>query len=142
MNTPLVDTNDILDFIRSRIVGTIVKADVYFGSFVKVDIVNLHGQALYLRLLYCDWKVDKDGVCLEQAGTCGRGELACLNGRSIAGIEFQDSGAVDVLMDDGARLAIVPDLREYETGDELLCIVIEDQYFEFFPGFRVSITRS
>lgn len=140
MNAPLAARDDILDFIRSRIVGTIIKADVYFGSFMKVDIVNLHGQALYLRLLYCDWKVLKDGVCLENSSTSRRGELACLKGRSITGAAFQQGGAIDVLIDDGSTLAIVPDLCEYEAEDELLCVFIAGRYFEFFPGLRIAIT--
>ncbi len=49
MNAPLAARDDILDCIRSGIVGTIVEADVYFGSVVQIDVVKLHGQAPYLR---------------------------------------------------------------------------------------------
>lgn len=123
----------IPDILKHRVIGRIVGAKNYYGSFIKVELCNEAGEPAYFRLLYCDWKFLKAGQQLLDSATCSSSDADALNflaGRSIVNLEFYEGCELRFYFDDGVSLVVRPDLAEYDETDELAVFVIDNVVYK------------
>lgn len=128
--------------------ATVLQAEQYFGSFVRLTCVAAGGNEIELRVYLADWcflrsanmLADSEGVAKEN-----NLHLSGLKSRQLLQVIASDN---EVTLDftDGFSLRLVANLEEYEPDDELLLVYLDTVLVKFFPtiGFVLAppVSRS
>jgi hypothetical protein len=131
--------------VSGRMVGEVVGAINYFGSFVKIELCNLAGERAYFRLLYCRWKFYDGDQDLLDSETCDFNESTSLNfiiGRSIIKMEIHGGRELWISFDGGELLIARPDLTNYEMQDDIAAFVIDETIYSLSPRMTFYVGES
>lgn len=128
--------------------ATVLQAEQYFGSFVRLTCIAADGNELELRVYLADWCFMRSAnVLADSEGGAKENNLhlSGLKSQQLLEIIASDN---EVTLDftDGFSLRMVANLEEYEPDDELLLVYLDTALVKFFPtiGFVLAppVSRS
>ncbi len=121
----------------------VVKADQYFGSFVRLDCKSAADQLFEVRVYLADWIfLDRGAVLADSSGepALNNPKLAALNGAKLLQVSAPSAGELWLMFTADLSLKLIANLNEYEPDDELLIASLDVAFLKFSPakGFTAA----
>jgi hypothetical protein len=114
----------------------VVKADQYFGSFVRLDCRSAAGELFEVRVYLADWFfLDGGAVLTDSSGdpASNNPKLAALTGAKLLQLAAPSEGELWLMFTADMSLKLVANLNEYEPDDELLIASLDVAFLKFSP---------
>lgn len=115
----------------------VVKADQYFGSFVRLDCKSAAGELFEVRVYLADWIfLDRGSVLADSSGEPAHNnpKLAVLNGAKLLQVSAPSEGELWLMFTADMSLKLIANLNEYEPDDELLIASLDAAFLKFSPA--------
>ena len=130
-------TSKILSELLGNMPMVIVKADPYFGSFIRFDAVSNDGSAILIRIYLCDWcLVENSKVRATSSSDIENWSsiIGSLDGCKLLDFLVHATELLELVFDSNRSMLLRANLEEYGNDDDLLRIIYDGSLVGYSPA--------
>ena len=134
--------SEILKDLICKMPMQVVAAYAYHDKYVSIDLKDVHGQDVSMRVYLCDWTLRERARTLASSnieiGRC-KPAIATLVGTQLIDFVQHDTERLELFFECGKSLQLMANLEAYDDDDDLIMIYVPNQYGAAYSpeaGFR------
>lgn len=132
----MISDNTVLAELRTQFPATVVKVDPYFGSFIRLDLVNRYGSSMSVHLYLCHWEFLENSVSLATSNSDSetwRSTLGSLVQSELIDLIQRSESSLALVFRAERSIVVSADLFEYECEDDLMWMTLSDHIVAYSP---------
>lgn len=124
-------TRHILDEFNVLLPLKVAKAEPYWGTFVRIECDDAHGNPVKIRSYLSDWSLRRGEhviVTSDRDKASWKEPIAALAGSHLLALSLLDTHSLQLRFDSDIVFVVIANLEVYENTDSLLNIYASDRF--------------